>query len=76
MLHAASLCIQRDSHARPQMSQVLDVLERDMVVDPNCLITPVYDMDSQNGQEDFKRRQLVELQVQKLTQLSKLGSLH
>ncbi|XP_042455697.1 inactive protein kinase SELMODRAFT_444075-like [Zingiber officinale] len=30
MLHAASLCIRRDPHARPRMSQVLRILEGDL----------------------------------------------
>lgn len=33
MLHAASLCIQREPHARPKMSQVLRILGGDMVME-------------------------------------------
>lgn len=37
MLHAASLCIRRDPHSRPRMSQVLRILEGDMVIESNHL---------------------------------------
>ncbi|TKY48243.1 tyrosine kinase [Spatholobus suberectus] len=40
MLHAASLCIRRDPYSRPRMSQVLRILEGDMVMDPNYISTP------------------------------------
>ncbi|KAL5062773.1 hypothetical protein RYX36_024510 [Vicia faba] len=40
MLHAASLCIRRDPHCRPRMSQVLRILEGDMVMDTNYISTP------------------------------------
>ncbi|KAF7843467.1 inactive protein kinase [Senna tora] len=49
MLHAASLCIRRDPHSRPRMSQVLRILEGDMVMDTNYLSTPSYDGGSQSG---------------------------
>lgn len=49
MLHAASLCIRRDPHARPRMSQVLRILEGDMVMDSNYMATPGYDVGSQSG---------------------------
>ncbi|KAL9309758.1 putative protein kinase RLK-Pelle-PERK-2 family [Arabidopsis thaliana] len=32
MIHTASLCIRRDPHLRPRMSQVLRLLERDMLM--------------------------------------------
>ncbi|MED6107210.1 hypothetical protein PIB30_012048 [Stylosanthes scabra] len=35
MLHAASLCIRRDPNSRPRMSQVLRILEGDMIMDTN-----------------------------------------
>ncbi|MED6193050.1 hypothetical protein PIB30_015252 [Stylosanthes scabra] len=35
MLHAASLCIRRDPYSRPRMSQVLRILEGDMIMDTN-----------------------------------------
>ncbi|KAE8656253.1 Proline-rich receptor-like protein kinase PERK12 [Hibiscus syriacus] len=35
MLHAASLCIRRDPHSRPRMTQVLRILEGDMLMDTN-----------------------------------------
>ncbi|KAJ3671095.1 hypothetical protein LUZ60_008521 [Juncus effusus] len=40
MLHAASLCIRRDPHARPRMSQVLRILEGDMVMESGYISTP------------------------------------
>lgn len=49
MLHAASLCIRRDPHLRPRMSQVLRILEGDMVVDANYASTPGYDIGSRSG---------------------------
>ncbi|KAH7443606.1 hypothetical protein KP509_02G042000 [Ceratopteris richardii] len=33
MMHAASLCIRKDPHLRPRMSQVLRILEGDLVID-------------------------------------------
>ncbi|XP_039004678.1 inactive protein kinase SELMODRAFT_444075-like, partial [Hibiscus syriacus] len=35
MLHAASLCVRRDPHSRPRMSQVLRILEGDVLIDAN-----------------------------------------
>ncbi|XP_038987590.1 inactive protein kinase SELMODRAFT_444075 [Phoenix dactylifera] len=49
MLHAASLCIRRDPHARPRMSQVLRILEGDMVVEPSYISTPGYDIGNKSG---------------------------
>ncbi|XP_022148160.1 inactive protein kinase SELMODRAFT_444075-like [Momordica charantia] len=49
MLHAASLCIRRDPNARPRMSQVLRILEGDLVVDANYLSTPGYDVGNRSG---------------------------
>lgn len=49
MLHAASLCIRRDPHSRPRMSQVLRILEGDMVMDPNYMSTPGYDVGNRSG---------------------------
>ncbi|CAK9165291.1 unnamed protein product [Ilex paraguariensis] len=40
MLHAASLCIRRDPHSRPRMSQVLRILEGDLIMDLNHMSTP------------------------------------
>ncbi|KAF8083278.1 hypothetical protein N665_0786s0022 [Sinapis alba] len=40
MIHAASLCILRDPHLRPRMSQVLRILEGDMIMDGNYASTP------------------------------------
>lgn len=49
MLHAASLCIRRDPHSRPRMSQVLRILEGDMLVDINYMSTPGSDAGSRSG---------------------------
>ncbi|XP_058074070.1 inactive protein kinase SELMODRAFT_444075-like [Magnolia sinica] len=49
MLHAASLCIRRDPHSRPRMSQVLRILEGDMVMDSNYVSTPGYEPGSRSG---------------------------
>ncbi|KAL5822562.1 hypothetical protein ACOSQ3_020474 [Xanthoceras sorbifolium] len=49
MLHAASLCIRRDPHSRPRMSQVLRILEGDMIMDTNYMSTPGYDVGSRSG---------------------------
>ncbi|KAK3220176.1 hypothetical protein Dsin_014146 [Dipteronia sinensis] len=49
MLHAASLCIRRDPHSRPRMSQVLRILEGDMIMDTNYMSTPGYDVGNRSG---------------------------
>ncbi|KAK9101219.1 hypothetical protein Scep_024649 [Stephania cephalantha] len=49
MLHAASLCIRRDPHLRPRMSQVLRMLEGDMVLDSNYISTLGYDVGNKSG---------------------------
>ncbi|KAK1265017.1 hypothetical protein QJS04_geneDACA018153 [Acorus gramineus] len=56
MLQAASLCIRRDPHLRPRMSQVLRILEGNMTMDSNYATTP----DSRNR----SRRMWAELQKQ------------
>ncbi|KAK9022648.1 hypothetical protein V6N11_002895 [Hibiscus sabdariffa] len=43
MLHAASLCLRRDPHSRPRMSQVLRILEGNMLMDTNYA-SPAYDI--------------------------------
>ncbi|KAG9456545.1 hypothetical protein H6P81_001053 [Aristolochia fimbriata] len=48
MLHAAALCIRRDPQSRPRMSQVLRILEGDLVVDSNYASTPVYEPGSRS----------------------------
>ncbi|OMO70816.1 hypothetical protein CCACVL1_18641 [Corchorus capsularis] len=48
MLHAASLCIRRDPHCRPRMSQVLRILEGDMLMDANYA-SPGYDVGNRSG---------------------------
>ncbi|KAG4400199.1 hypothetical protein AAZX31_07G010100 [Glycine max] len=60
MLHAASLCIQRDPQCRPRMSQVLRILEGDMVMDSNYISTPGYDAGNRSGRlwsEPLQRQQ-------------------
>ncbi|GAB2293391.1 hypothetical protein Dimus_027590 [Dionaea muscipula] len=42
MMHAASLCIQRDPHSRPRMSQVLRILEDDVFMDSSRMSTPAH----------------------------------
>lgn len=49
MLHAASLCIRRDPQSRPRMSQVLRILEGDMVMDTNFTSTQGYDVGGHSG---------------------------
>ncbi|XP_073123085.1 inactive protein kinase SELMODRAFT_444075-like isoform X2 [Henckelia pumila] len=64
MLHAASLCIRRDPEARPRMSQVLRILEGD-VMDPSCqLSTPGFDVgSSRSGRILSHHQQLPEQQT-------------
>uniref|UniRef100_A0A5B6ZMY1 Protein kinase domain-containing protein n=1 Tax=Davidia involucrata TaxID=16924 RepID=A0A5B6ZMY1_DAVIN len=57
MLHAASLCIRRDSHSRPRMSQVLRILEGDTIVDSNHMSTPGYDVGNRSGRIWLEQRQ-------------------
>ncbi|KAH9713278.1 protein kinase domain-containing protein [Citrus sinensis] len=62
MLHAASLCIRRDPHSRPRMSQVLRILEGDTVID-TYMSTPGYDVGSRSGriwveQQQHQQQQL------------------
>ncbi|OIW04935.1 hypothetical protein TanjilG_15680 [Lupinus angustifolius] len=49
MLHAASLCIRRDPHSRPRMSQVLRILEGDIIMDTGYISTPSYDVGNRSG---------------------------
>ncbi|XP_013586377.1 PREDICTED: inactive protein kinase SELMODRAFT_444075-like isoform X2 [Brassica oleracea var. oleracea] len=49
MLHAASLCIRRDPHLRPRMSQVLRILEGDMIMDGNYCSTPGSEAGNRSG---------------------------
>ncbi|KAM7483829.1 hypothetical protein LguiB_008412 [Lonicera macranthoides] len=49
MLQAASLCIRRDPHLRPRMSQVLRILEGDMIMDSTYMSTPGSDVGSRSG---------------------------
>ncbi|KAJ0263980.1 hypothetical protein HA466_0024170 [Hirschfeldia incana] len=49
MLHAASLCIRRDPQLRPRMSQVLRILEGDMIMDGNCCSTPSSEAGNRSG---------------------------
>lgn len=41
MLHAASLCINRDSNSRPHISQVLRILEGDILMEQKYASTPL-----------------------------------
>ncbi|GLU14354.1 hypothetical protein SLE2022_309300 [Rubroshorea leprosula] len=49
MLHAASSCIRRDPQSRPRMSQVLRILEGDMLVDTNHMSTSGYEIGSRSS---------------------------
>lgn len=68
MLHAASLCIRRDPQCRPRMSQVLRILEGDMVMDTNSMSLQGYEVGNQSGRlwpdssplEDFSGKLSVE----------------
>lgn len=55
LMHAASLCIRRDPHSRPRMSQVLRVLEGDMFMDSSALCTPRHDGGNHSGR--FEQQQ-------------------
>ncbi|XP_057976649.1 inactive protein kinase SELMODRAFT_444075-like [Malania oleifera] len=57
MLHAASLCIQREPHSRPRMSQVLRILEGDMVMDSNQMATAGFDVGSRSGRIWIEQQQ-------------------
>ncbi|XP_044478791.1 inactive protein kinase SELMODRAFT_444075-like [Mangifera indica] len=57
MLHAASLCIRRDPHSRPRMSQVLRMLEGNMVMDANYMSTTGFDVGSCSGRIWTDRQQ-------------------
>jgi hypothetical protein len=41
MLHAAACCIRRDPQQRPNMSQVIRMLEGEMIVEVTCSASPV-----------------------------------
>ncbi|KAJ6704339.1 PROLINE-RICH RECEPTOR-LIKE PROTEIN KINASE PERK4 [Salix viminalis] len=64
MLHAASLCIRRDPHSRPRMSQVLRILEGDMLVDTNYMATPGYDVGNRSGRVYIEQQQQPQPQPQ------------
>ncbi|KAJ6389509.1 hypothetical protein OIU77_027771 [Salix suchowensis] len=64
MLHAASLCIRRDPHSRPRMSQVLRILEGDMLVDTNYMATPGYDVGNRSGRIYIEQQQQPQPQPQ------------
>ncbi|XP_064961089.1 inactive protein kinase SELMODRAFT_444075-like [Musa acuminata AAA Group] len=49
MLHAASLCIRHDPHARPRMSQVLWMLEGDMAMESSYISSPGYGNGNRSG---------------------------
>ncbi|CAF2127472.1 hypothetical protein BRARA_C03489 [Brassica rapa] len=62
MVHAASLCIRRDPHLRPRMSQVLRILEGDMIMDGNYASTPGSEAGNRSGwlSDRFSERLSVE----------------
>ncbi|KAL4589232.1 hypothetical protein LXL04_002137 [Taraxacum kok-saghyz] len=49
MLQAASLCIKRDPQLRPRMSQVLRILEGDMIMDSGLGLGHGYDVGNRSG---------------------------
>ncbi|KAL0855238.1 hypothetical protein Bca101_060390 [Brassica carinata] len=49
MIHAASLCIRRDPCLRPRMSQVLRILEGDMIMDGSYASTPGSEAGNRSG---------------------------
>ncbi|KAK4775139.1 hypothetical protein SAY86_010074 [Trapa natans] len=49
MLYAASLCIRRDPQTRPRISQVLRILEGDMLIDSNYMSTPASGVGNRSG---------------------------
>ncbi|KAI7735768.1 hypothetical protein M8C21_000530, partial [Ambrosia artemisiifolia] len=49
MMNAASLCIKRDPNLRPRMSQVLRMLEGDMMKAGSRVSTPGYDVGNRSG---------------------------
>ncbi|XP_015061539.1 LOW QUALITY PROTEIN: inactive protein kinase SELMODRAFT_444075-like [Solanum pennellii] len=57
MVHAASLCIRQDPQTRPRMSQVLRILEGDLMMDSGKMSTtqPRYDVGSQSGRILYER---------------------
>ncbi|CAN0881714.1 Inactive protein kinase SELMODRAFT_444075 [Linum grandiflorum] len=57
MLQAASLCIRRDPQSRPRMSQVLRILEGDMLMDMSYMSTPGSDIGNRSGRMLQEQRQ-------------------
>ncbi|KAJ8440503.1 hypothetical protein Cgig2_022944 [Carnegiea gigantea] len=55
LMHAASLCLRRDPHSRPRMSQVLRVLEGDLFMDSSALSTSRHDVGNRSGR--FQQQQ-------------------
>ncbi|KAH9301485.1 hypothetical protein KI387_013068 [Taxus chinensis] len=70
MLHAASLCIRRDPHLRPRMSQVLRILEGDVVIDGSCAATPAYDSRSGRTSNEYWLNRIGSLVTDSLGDLS------
>ncbi|GMI91775.1 hypothetical protein like AT3G13690 [Hibiscus trionum] len=75
MLHAASLCIRRDPHSRPRMSQVLRILEGDMLMDTNYT-SPGYDIGNRSGQICAEQQQYYSGSLTICRKLISGGSLH
>ncbi|CAN1162363.1 Inactive protein kinase SELMODRAFT_444075 [Linum perenne] len=62
MLQAASLCIRRDPQSRPRMSQVLRILEGDMLMDMNYMSTPGSDIGNRSGRMLLQEQRLQQQQ--------------
>lgn len=58
MLHCASLCIQRDPHSRPRMSQVLRILEGDIFMNSTGYMSKNLAYDVGNSREGMWPEQL------------------
>ncbi|MFS7974452.1 putative protein kinase RLK-Pelle-PERK-2 family [Helianthus anomalus] len=59
MMNAASLCIKRDPNLRPRMSQVLRMLEGDMMKAASRVSTPRYDVGSCSGRVMLDQQRFV-----------------
>ncbi|XP_074294932.1 inactive protein kinase SELMODRAFT_444075 [Silene latifolia] len=58
LMQAASMCIRRDPHSRPRMSQVLRILEGDMFMDPqSAMSTPRHDIGNRSGRMQQRQQQ-------------------
>ncbi|KAH9625313.1 hypothetical protein KSS87_011331 [Heliosperma pusillum] len=57
LMQAASMCIRRDPHSRPRMSQVLRILEGDMFMDSSAMSTPRHDIGNRSGRMQLRQHQ-------------------